>query len=47
MEGGSMQISSDSVGVALKPYREFFIRPVLPLLPSGKVNKVELRKEIK
>ena len=27
--------------------KKFFIRPVLPLLPSGKVNKVELRKEVK
>ena len=27
--------------------KRFFIRPVLPLLPSGKVNKVELKKEIK
>ena len=26
--------------------KRFFIRPVLPLLPSGKVNKVELKKEI-
>ena len=26
--------------------KKFFIRPVLPVLPSGKVNKVELKKEI-
>ncbi|MCG6879336.1 MAG: acyl--CoA ligase, partial [Deltaproteobacteria bacterium] len=26
--------------------KRFFLRPVLPLLPSGKVNKVALRKEI-
>jgi len=27
--------------------KKFFIRQVLPLLPNGKVNKVELKKEIK
>jgi acyl-CoA synthetase (AMP-forming)/AMP-acid ligase II len=26
--------------------KRYFIRPILPLLPSGKVNKVALKKEI-
>ena len=26
--------------------KKFFIRPLLPLLASGKVNKLELKKEL-